>query len=140
MPAFDQCHEQVVHALQKEQWQVVKAPLRVQVDSRVAYIDVEMARGANGSREYMLLAEIKCLSGQDATTTELYEALGQYLVYRAMIFERSLPHSVYLAVPESEFNAIFDVSVMRVVNESQIRIVVVNLETERLVKWIETQP
>jgi hypothetical protein len=88
----------------------------------------------------MLLAEIKCLSSQNATTTELYEALGQYLVYRAMIFERRLPHSVYLAVPEGEFNAIFDVSVMRVVSESQIRIVVVNLETERVVKWIETQP
>lgn len=140
MPAVDQCQEQIVRALQKEGWQVVKAPLRLQVDLRVAYIDVEMSRDANGSRESMLLVEIKCFSGPDASTTELYEALGQYLVYRAMILEWGLPHSVYLAVPEGGFNDIFDGSVMRVVNESRVRIVVVNLEAERVVKWIEMQP
>ncbi len=140
MPAIDQCQEKIVRALQKEGWQVVRAPLRVQVDLRVACIDVEMSRGVNGSRELLLLAEIKCLSGEDANTAELYEALGQYLVYRAMIFERKLPHSVYLAVPEGAFDDIFDVAVMRVVNESRIRIVVVNVETERVVKWIEIQP
>jgi hypothetical protein len=49
-----------------------------------------------------------------------------------------MPHTVFLAVPEHIFTAVFDTPVMRVVRESQIKIVIVNLETERVVRWIET--
>lgn len=138
MSAFDQCHDQVVRALEKAGWRLEKAPLRVQVESRVAYIDAEMSRGMNGKRESLLLLEVKCFATKNATTTELYEAIGQYLVYRAMIVEREKPHAVYLAVPEHNFSDIFDSPVMRVLKESQIKVIVVNLEIEEVVKWIET--
>jgi hypothetical protein len=75
MPAFDQCHEQVVRALQNEGWQVIKAPLRVRFKSRQVYIDVEMSRGTNGNHELMVVVEIKCFPDEAATTPDLYEAI-----------------------------------------------------------------
>jgi len=136
MSAFDQCHEQVVRALEKAGWEVVQSPFRLRLFYRFVYVDLEVARGTNGSREQMLLVEVKCFPDPKNTTRDLYTSIGQYLVYRAMIREKGLPHSVYLAVPETIFSAVFDPAVMQVVKDSQIKIVVVNLEEERIVQWI----
>jgi len=138
MPAVDQCQEKIVRALQKEGWQVRAAPYRLLSDYRYGYADVELSRGTNGNRELIMLIEIKCFPGEGSTTSDLYEAIGQYLIYRAMIFDATLPHTLYLAVPEDKYSDIFDPIVIQVVNESHIKIVIVNLETEMVVRWIET--
>ncbi len=139
MPAFDQCHPNVVRALQKEDWQLVTSPYRLQLAYRLAYADLEMARGTDGNRELMIIVEVKCFPDRENTTRDLYISIGQYLVYRAILVELQLPHSLYLAVPEDILANIFDPAVMRVVVESQINIVAINLETETVTRWIPTR-
>ena len=54
-----------------------------------------------------------------------------------MIYQMGLPYALYLTIPEDIFEDIFDPVIMKVVNDSQIKITVINLETEEFVKWIE---
>jgi hypothetical protein len=63
--------------------------------------------------------------------------LGQYLIYRAMLVETLQTTPLYLAVPETIFATVFDKAVMNAVTDSQIRLVVINLDEEEVVKWIE---
>ncbi|MBI5667494.1 MAG: hypothetical protein HZC41_05755 [Chloroflexi bacterium] len=136
MPAFDQCHDQVVRALQKEGWTLESSPHKLSLPPRVVYVDLQMSRRTNGTREHMMLVEVKCFPDEASTTHDLYSSIGQYLVYRAMIQELELPFSLYLAVPETIFELVFDQPIMRVIQESDIRIVVINLGREEVVKWI----
>jgi hypothetical protein len=55
MPAFDQCHEQVVHALEKEGCQIADEPYRLAFPPRVGYVDLRLSRGQNGRAEQLML-------------------------------------------------------------------------------------
>jgi len=137
MPALDQCHEQVVSALQKAGWQLEKSPFKLFVNPRTAYVDLNLSRGVNGTRQQIMLVEVKCFPDESSHSRELYAAIGQYLIYRAMLLTMDIPYSLYLSVPIHIFQELFDDSVMRVVHESQIKIIVVDLENERVTQWIE---
>lgn len=137
MSAFDQCHDQVVRALEKAGWRIEQSPFKLRLMYRFAYVDLEISRGTNGNREQMLLVEVKCFPDPKDTTRDLYTSIGQYLVYRAMILERGLPHSLFLAVPETIFTTTFDPAVMQVMKSSQIKVVVVDLEQEIVTRWME---
>jgi hypothetical protein len=137
MPAFDVCHDQVVRALNKVGWQVDRAPYRVSAPYRTIFIDLKLSFGSNGNHQQILLVEIKCFPDENSTTKELYASFGQYLVYRAMLMELGRMSPIYLAVPETIFLKIFDIAVMQTVGDNQIKVVVVNLEAEEVIKWIE---
>jgi XisH protein len=137
MPRLDQCHEQVVRALEKEGWTVAKKQLKLYAEDRQIFIDIRANRGINGTRQQILLVEVKCFPDRDSTTQELYTALGQYIIYRAVLAELNTPSQLYLSIPESVFTDIFDPTAKRAVKDNQIKIVVVNLEREIVVQWIE---
>lgn len=137
--ALDTCHEQIVRALEKDGWHVEDSPVKLSIPPRLAYVDLELSQESNGSRQQAILVEVKCFPDEESTTRDLYVSIGQYLVYRAMIWELGLPHKLYLAVPEDIFARVFDKVVMWVIHESQIRIVVINLVMEKVGQWIEQQ-
>ncbi len=136
MPAFDACHDQVTRSLEKDGWRVTHTPYRLALPPRFGYVDLRLSRGANGQRENIMLVEIKCFPNEDSTTRDLYTAIGQYLVYRAMMETLDLSEALFLAVPETIFAVIFDQPVMQVIKQSQIRMVIVDLAAERIVQWI----
>jgi hypothetical protein len=45
--------------------------------------------------------------------------------------------SLYLAIPDDVFVRLFDRIVRKTVEEYQIRLVIVDLEAEEIVRWIE---
>lgn len=134
--ALDQCHPQVVRALEKDGWVIENEEYRLLLPSRVGYIDLRMSRGKNGHREQLMFVEVKCFPDEDSTTRDLYVSIGQYLVYRAMIDEIGLPDAIYLAVPEHIYEKVFDSAVTRVVSESKIKMIIVDIVTEAIVQWI----
>ncbi len=87
--AFDVCHEQIVHALEKEGWRVTKQQAKLNTTLRQIFVDIFAERGINGSRQQILLVEVKCFPDRESTTQELYISIGQYLIYRAVIAELS---------------------------------------------------
>ncbi len=136
MPSFDQCHDQVKRALQKDGWRIVEEQAPMVLGNRRAFIDLRGTRAINGSRLQMMFLEVRCFPDSQNTNHELYTAVGQYILYRAMLNELEVDVPLYLSIPESIFNDLYDAPVQRVVRESQIKIVVVNLDQERIVQWI----
>lgn len=136
MPTLDQCHDQVVNALKNDGWQLDASPSRFLLPYRYVYIDLRLSRKTNGKREQILLVEVKCFIDEKKRVPDLYLSIGQYLVYRALLVESKVMYPLYLAVPENIFGALFDPAVMRVVQESHINIVLINLEKETVTRWI----
>ena len=137
MPRLDDCHPQVVRALEKDGWIVADAPERLRQGKRAVFIDARATRRINGRILQILLLEIKCFPDRDSTTEELYIAIGQYIIYRAMLAYREIDIPLYLAIPDDVDRDIFDVVVQRAVSDSKIRLVIVNLATETIVEWRE---
>ena len=137
MPAFDQCHEQVVRALQKEGWRVTGQQIRLTTGKRNAFIDMRVAHGFNGNGRTILLVEVKCFPPDSDRNSELYSAIGQYLIYRAMLVENDEAMPLYLSIPAHEYGKLTDRAFSRVITESKIKLIIVDLEAERIIEWIE---
>jgi len=137
MPALDYCHPQIVRALEKDGWRVSDLPLRIKTSERIIYIDIEASQQVNGRQQQIMLAEIKCFPDRESTTRDLYIGIGQYVIYRAVLKTADINIPLYLTLPESVFTGIFDSTVQRAIDDNKIKVVVVNLETETITRWIE---
>ena len=137
MPSFDQCHNQVIRALQKDGWRITGQQVPMKLGRRRVFIDLRATHGANGSRQELALIEVKCFPDPQNTSQDIYTAIGQYILYRAMLKELELDIPLYLSIPEAIYNDVFDTIVQRAVAESQIKLVIVNLDKERVVRWSE---
>ena len=137
MPRLDDCHQQVVHALEKDGWNVNDRPRRLIHEERLVFIDIQAVKGINGSRQQVLLAEVKCFPDRERTTQELYIAFGQYIIYRALLDQEEINLPLYLAVPLEVYEQIFDSTVHRAISDNKVKLVIVNLETETISQWSE---
>jgi hypothetical protein len=137
MPALDACHPHIIHALEKDGWRVSEKPLKLDTARRSIYIDIEAARGANGIRQQILLGEVKCFPDRDSTTRDLYIAVGQSIIYRAVLDEMDIHTPLYLAIPQDVYQDIFDSTVRRAISDNKIKVLVVNVEMETIVQWID---
>jgi hypothetical protein len=134
MPALDACHPHVVNALVKDGWTVDRDPFRLLIGRRSVFIDLEVSNPHNDQR--ILLIEVKCFPDRESTTRDLYTALGQYLIYRAMLAQANSPFPLYLSIPADVFATIFDASVLKAVADNRIQLVMVDLDSEVVTQWI----
>jgi hypothetical protein len=127
MPVLDSCHHQVVNALKKAEWTVAPNPFKLQTMTCTVYVDISAQKASNGAyrSSLVLLAEVKCFT--ERTNLELFIAFGQYQLYRAILAERADFRPIYLAVPSDAYNEVFDNPALRVVRESQIKLILVDL-------------
>jgi XisH protein len=140
LPALDSCHAQVVRALRKAGWTIADKPKYIgdaQTETFV-YIDIEAIYQGNNeiARSSTIYVEVKCFPRKNATQ-EVYIALGQYLIYRAILDKQAVEVQLYLAVPRTFFEATFAALFRQVLQDNRIMVVVVDLATETIVEWIE---
>jgi hypothetical protein len=137
MPAYDQCHDQVIRALQKEGWSIRSQQYKLAFEGRKLYVDVEAVRGSNGTGEHILLVEIKCFADRDRFVSDLYNAIGQYILYREIVNATTLPLPLYLTIPLAVYNTEFNEMVKRTFRENRINSVLIDLDQEEVVRWIK---
>lgn len=137
MPALDFCHPQVVRALQKDGWDVRSKSLRVETHERLVVIDIRASRQVNGGQQQVMVAEVKCFQNPDDSTRELYTGLGQYMVYRAILEEKNMNIPLYLAIPITAYETLFDSIIQRVIRGSEIKLLVVDITEGKIVQWKE---
>lgn len=131
MPALDDCQPQVVRALQNAGWTVLPKPKRLIVGRRVSYVDLVAVQG-----ERQIYVEVKCFADPDSSH-EQYIAVGQYLLYRAMLEALEDPTPLYLAIPGTIEATSIDLVLRRVLENNQIRLLVVDMEMETITGWKE---
>jgi hypothetical protein len=66
------------------------------------------------------------------------KALGQFGFYRFLLSRQFPGRTLYLALPESRYDALFDTAEGRdLASEFQLHFILYDTETERIVRWIE---
>jgi chromosome condensin MukBEF MukE localization factor len=99
-------------------------------------LGAEMPLGAEKAGR-KIAVETKSFLGR-SPMTELERAVGQFTVYRFLLQREEADRALYLAVSDSVYDAVFDVSDVRdLVAAVQMRLLLFDAELERIVRWIE---
>jgi hypothetical protein len=136
MPAYDQCHPQVVHALEREGWEVRRSPLFLDSGERTLFVELELVRKTQDQDERIMVVEVKCFPPSSAETTELYVSLGPYLVYRGLFAQNHIDADLYPAVPIHAYEGVFHDLARSLLDALQIKLVVIDLDREVIVQWL----
>lgn len=137
MPAKDIYHTQVINALIKDGWIITHDPLRLQWGPKDMYVDLgaeQMVAAEKAGRK--IAVEIKSFIGP-SEIEDLKNAVGQFILYRAVMQKTESDRDLFLAVRQTTFLELFDEPVGKLVVESeQIKLVVFEPSTEEIVQWI----
>ena len=136
MPELDACHYQVVNALAKAGWTVDPSALHItDLFGNDFFIDLTAVRpkGEIGSLE--IAVEVKCFS-LPKKTPELHRAIGQCLVYQAILEREGYTVPVFMTVPTSTFRKYFNDPLLAALKGHGIRLIEVDIEKEEVVRWI----
>lgn len=138
MPAKDFYHEHVKNALTHDGWTVTHEQMRVPWQTTSVMIDLGAERLIEAEKEnHKIAVEVKSFLGV-SEVTELYSALGQFILYRNALAEHQPDRTLFLALPESAFNSLFthrDGESLRA--REAIKLLVFNEEKQEILRWIE---
>jgi hypothetical protein len=137
MPAKDIYHDAIKNALIKDGWKITADPYKIKYKDAELFADLSaekpIAAEQNGRK---IVVEIKSfLSPSPMRDFEL--ALGQYILYRNLINLTEPDYTIYLAIKESTYENFFTRdSIKEIVQLNQILMIVVNVEKEEILQWI----
>ena len=141
MPQTDKIHFAVRRALEKIGWTIIKEPLNLEVDDFRVFIDLS-AESTLGNiiiaeQDIQQIAvEIKSFAGR-SFINEFQKGFGQYLMYLTMLRVMGYPHTLFLAVPDETYDTYFSRPLIELLTgEYGVKLVVVSVEREEIVKWI----
>jgi XisH protein len=136
LPAIDQCEYHVIQALKKAGWLVIDQPFPIRI-SREEGVFANLRLRKISDTTGIIVIEVKCFSEKRSTLDEFYHAVGQYLLYRNALILKNIDVPLYLSVPVNVYDTFFQrTMVQAVIEDAKIRIVVIDIERETVVKWL----
>ncbi len=140
MAQCDSIHDAVVNALLKDGWTITADPLILRFGGIEGQIDLEAEKPPEAENiERTVAFEIKTFSAKSDTHT-FGHAMGQYLLYCDLVELTGNTHKVYLVITEDVYRKFFQLPGIRaIVNKRHIALLVVRIQTEEFVSWIEPQ-
>jgi XisH protein len=136
MPQRDLYHDQVRRALIAEGWTITSDPYYLTFGGERGYVDLgALATLAASLQQRQIAVEIKGFLGP-STMADLQQAVGQYLVYASWMRRIDPTRELWLAISEDTYSDVFDrVAAQAVVDDYRIRLLVVDVEAERVRAW-----
>jgi hypothetical protein len=137
MPAKDICHDAVKNALIKDGWIITADPYTIKYEEVQLFADLLAGRTVKAQRDTEeILIEIKSFVSR-SPMRDFECALGQYIVYRIFLKEIIPKSKVYLAIGQDIYQSFFaQKAIQKVLAETQLLLIVVNLNQEEIVQWI----
>jgi len=137
MPAKDIFHDCVKHALVKDGWTITDDPLKLKWGKSKLYVDLAAEKFLAAEKSGRKIAvEVKSFVGASALR-DLEQALGQFMIYHAVLQRQRPKRILYLAVNKETHQNIFEEDVGRLMIEAYgIPIIVFDEKTEVVVRWI----
>jgi hypothetical protein len=139
MPRKDKYHDDVRTALEKDGWKITDDPLTLQVGKREIYIDLGAERIVIAAEKQgeQIAVEIKSLLGK-SYFVDYYQSLGQFLVYRLALQKAQSSRLIYLAIPNSAFEAFIEIDLFRDAwLEFSVSLIIFDEKEKQIVKWIK---
>ncbi|MBG1269817.1 XisH family protein [Nostoc sp. WHI] len=136
MSAKDAFHTVVKTALEKEGWLITHDPYTLQAGTLELYIDLGAEKVIAAEKEGQKIAvEIKSFLSP-SKITELYAALGQFIIYRIALQEQEANRTLYLAIPSTVYNNFFILPfIQSVIKTNQLFLLIYNIEQETITQW-----
>jgi len=138
MPRKDRIHEAVKNALVKDGWTITDDPFRILYEDADVFADlrVERIQGENGLKRALVIEIKMFLTGSVIYNLEV--AVGQYTTYRSLLKAVAPEHELYLAIADTVYQSQFQrKSFQLIVQDNQVALLVVNVEDEEVVAWID---
>jgi hypothetical protein len=137
LSAIDACEPEVLRALQKDGWTILNKPFAIRTNEHTVYADCMLERKHNGQSEQVIILEVKCFTNPQTDLSEFYTAFGQYQFYRAALASNQAVTPVYLAIPiQSYVRLLRDNAVKIAIQQSNIKLVIVDITSEEIVEWL----
>jgi hypothetical protein len=138
MPARDMIHDTVKTALINDGWIITHDPFKIRLGDFRVYADLGAEQPLAAEKENRrIVVEIKSFAGP-SLIEELEKAIGQFGLYRALLTQVEPERMLYLAVSEPIWVNMLDSPAGRVVVEHLgLKVIVVALESQEIVKWID---
>jgi hypothetical protein len=137
MPARDLYHNTVKQALVKDGWTITHDPLRLTWGNKDLYVDLGAERLLAAEKAGQRIAvEIKSFVS-DSEVDDLEKAIGQYVLYRAILAEREPDRVLYLAVPQRVLLSVFEEPLGKLLLKNDLaRVIGFDPQAEAIVQWI----
>ncbi|MEW5988548.1 MAG: XisH family protein [Chloroflexota bacterium] len=137
MSALDLIHEAVKNALIKDGWVITADPYTIKYKEVTLFADLGADRPIAAERgEQKIAVEIKSFVNR-SPLRELELALGQYLLYGDFLALTDPERKLYLAISQRIYDGFFQQKAIQlVVQQNQLPLIVVNIETEEIGAWI----
>jgi len=138
--AKDIIHEPVKNALIKDGWTITHDPYPIRYEEIAASADLGAKRPIAAERkDRKIIVEIKSFVGRSAIQ-DLKLALGQYLLYLGLLEIIAPERELYLAVSHRAYAEVFaQTAAQMLARRFNVAILVVNVATEEIMKWINWQ-
>lgn len=138
MPAKNLYHDAVREALVADGWTITHDPLSISVGTRRIHVDLAADRDALGAEKDGVRIAIEVQSFLSKSPVEdLHHAVGQYVVYRAVLRHEQPGRELFLAVPAGVVRAgILGELLGRLVTaDCGIKLLLFHPITRRIVEW-----
>ena len=137
MPAKDIYHDTVKNSLIKDGWTITDDPLRLKWGLRELFVDLGISKLISAQKANQKIAvEIKSFTNP-SPIYDLEQALGQYLIYRAILEETQPECFLYLAIRKTTYGAIFSEKIGElIVKKYQLNLIVFDSKKEEVCQWI----
>ena len=138
MPARNIHHNAVIQALRDDGWTVTHDPLLIPFGDRRLFIDLGAERltlGAERGSE-RIAVEISSFVA-DSPVRDLQEAVGQFVVYRALLSQTDPERVLFLGVPTRVYDSVLSEPLGQLVSaEVRLRVLVFDAQGQKVVRWI----
>lgn len=134
--AKDKIHDVVKNALIKDGWKITADQYKIVFKDSKVYADLaaESPLAAERGRR-KIVVEVKSFLGP-SPMHELELAIGQYRIYRCFMRVVAPDHELYIAISDLAESRFFrKPSIQYIVREEQLPLLIVNTETEEVMKW-----
>ncbi len=135
--ARDRIHYAVKNALVNDGWTITADPYEIAYEGVNVYADLAAERPLAAEKNGRKIAvEIKSFVGK-SQIHDLEGALGQYLLYERLMRRTDPDRKLYLAVSDTIYEDFFTLGGVRaVIEDPPIPLLIVNVESEEVVQWI----
>ena len=134
MPAKDNYHDTVVRALIKDGWAITDEQVKIIIEDRNLFIDIEAAKP---SENRIILVEVKELELVSSPIDALAAAVGKYFLYRTALNDVGLTTPLFLAVSNRSYAGILSEKIgILSLEQGNISVLVFDPEREEVVQWI----
>lgn len=137
MPALDTFHHAVKNALVKNGWTITHDPLHLPLGGRNTFVDLgaeQLIAADKGTRK--IAVEIKTFMGR-SEMADLEQAVGQYVIYGALLQALEPDRTLYVAIPEDVLNTFFQEAIVGLVRKVALsHLVSYDPVTEEIIRWL----